>query len=62
MKNELLEEIRDLCRKAIRKTDEKIINESVTGLDKKAFVSIGGIFDSVIILTEELERQNENDS
>ena len=62
MKNELLEEIKELCRKAIRKTDEQMLNEKVVDLDKKAYLSIGGCFDSIIILAEELEKHNENDS
>ena len=62
MKNELLEEIKDLCHKAIEKTDEKVLNEEVINLDKKAFVSIAGVLDSIIILVDELEKQNENDS
>ena len=51
-----LEEIKDLCRKAIRKTEDKILNEEVVELDKKAFISIGGCFDSIIILAEEIEK------
>ena len=62
MKIELLEEIKEICRKVIRKTDEKMLDERVIELDKKAFLSIGGSFDSIIILVEELEKQNENDS
>ena len=58
MKNELLEEIKETCRKAIRKTDEKILNEEVIDLDKNAFISIGGCFDSIIILCEELENED----
>jgi len=56
MKNELLAEIKELCKKAIRKTDDKILDEEVIDLEKKAFVSIGGCFDSIIILVEELEK------
>ena len=62
MRNELLEEIKELCRKTIRKTDEKMLDEKVIELDKRAFLSIGGVMDSIIILSEELEKQNENDS
>ena len=62
MKNEELEEIKDICRKVIRKMDDKILDESVIEIDKKSFISIGGAFDSVIILAERMEEQNENDS
>lgn len=63
MKNKILEEIKEMCRKAIRKTDDKILNESVDVIDKKTFVSIGGSFDSIILMVEELEKRlsDEND-
>ena len=62
MKTELLEEIKEICRKAIRKTEDEVLKTSVIEVNKNSFVSIGGCFDSIIILAEELEKQNENDS
>ena len=62
MKKELLEEIKDIARKAIRKSDDKVLDEKVHEIDKKTFVSVGGAFDSIIILVEELEKQDANDS
>ena len=60
MNKKILEEIKETCRKAIRKTEDNILNTEVIELDKKGFISIGGAFDSIIIMCEELE--NENDS
>ena len=64
MNKELLEEIKETCRKAIRKTENKVLDEPVIDDLQKGFVSVGGCFDSIIILVEELEKglANENDS
>lgn len=62
MKKETIEEIKETCRKAIRKTEDKILNEEVIDIDKNVFVSIGGCFDSIIILCEELENENNSGS
>ena len=62
MNKEILGEIKEICRKAIRKTEEKVLDESVIEFDKKGFISVGGAFDSVIIMVEELERQNADDN
>lgn len=63
-KKKLLEEIKETCRKAIRKTEDHVLNKEVIETDKKSFVSVGGCFDSIIILVEELEKEirNENNS
>ena len=48
--NAKLDEIIETARRAIRITDDKILNTNVAELDKKQYISVGGSLDSIIIL------------
>ncbi len=54
-----LDEIIETARRAIRVADAKMLDVEVTELDKKSFMSIGGSFDSILILALSIkEEQN----
>ena len=61
MKNEKLDEIIDMARKAIRITEDKILDTEVVELDKKSFISVGGAFDNILILALELKKEDEDE-
>ncbi len=55
--NKKLDEIIETCRRAIRISDAKVLDVEVTELDKGNFVSIGGSFDSILILALSIKEE-----
>jgi len=62
---ERLKKMRDMARKAIRVTDEVVLNKEVEVIDDKkgSFISVGGYFDYMLIdiidMIEKLEADAE---
>ncbi len=52
-----LDEIIETARRAIRVADAKVLDVEVTEIDKKSFVSIGGSFDSILILALSIKEE-----
>ena len=52
-----LDEIIELSRKAIRVNEDKVLDVEVIPLEKGAFVSIGGVLDSILILALSIKEE-----
>ena len=55
--NKKLDEIIELSRKAIRVNEDKVLDVEVVPLEKGAFVSIGGVLDSILILALSIKEE-----